>query len=481
MNDPFDGGMHLPDIFIFKPIFIGDAHVGFATTTAHHADVGGRRSGSTACDNTDVFQEGIRIPWMHLYREGVRVDEVFTLFAANVRIPRMALGDISAQIAACSVGERGLLELMARYGIDPMATIMRDLLDHTEAMVRHEIAGWPDGTATFTDYLDSDGLEERPVAVTVTVTVSGDEVVADFSECPPMVPGALNSTRSFTQAAVYHAIRCAMISEIPYTAGAFRPITVVTKPGTIAEVIPPAASSARGVTGFRMIDAVNGALAQLVPERATAAGEGGNSLVIFGMDHDGRHYIFFEIPVGTWGATPRADGNDGIANLASTAANISIETAEAEFPIVVECYGYVPDSGGVGAHRGGLAVEREWRCVADTASLTIRSDRRAHTPYGLFGGASGQPSQNIVYKANGDVLTLPPMVSTSIDKGDRFYHRLPSGGGYGPAREREPALVAHDIRQGKVSRSAAHREYLVAVDDDGAVDWDQTRALRGEA
>jgi N-methylhydantoinase B/oxoprolinase/acetone carboxylase alpha subunit len=478
MNDPFDGGMHLPDIFIFKPVFDAGEHVGFATTTAHHADVGGRRSGSTACDNTDVFQEGIRLPWLHLYREGERVEEVFAIFAANVRIPEMALGDISAQLAACSVGERGLLDLIRRYGRDDLQTIMVDLLNHTEAMVRSEISAWPDGTAQFTDYLDSDGLDEVAVPIVAEVTIRGDEIVADFSGCPPMVRGALNSTRSFTQAAVYHAVRCAMTGEIPYTAGAFRPIGVITRAATIAEVVPPAASSARGVTGFRMIDAVNGALAQLIPDRIPAAGEGGNSLVILGMDHGGRHYIYFEIPVGTWGGTAFSDGNDGIANLASTAANIPVEVAEAEYPIVVERYGYVKDTAGAGMHRGGLAVEREWRCLADEASLTIRSDRRRHPPYGLAGGSHGQPSQNLIRRKDGSTEVLAPMISTTIYRDERFYHRLPSGGGFGPPRERDPQAVAHDVQEDKLSIESAESEYGVALDTEGGVDMERTASLR---
>jgi N-methylhydantoinase B len=481
MNDPFDGGMHLPDIFIFKPVFVAEQLVGFATTTAHHADVGGRRSGSTACDNTDIFQEGIRLPWLHLYREGEPVVEVFEIFSANVRIPVMALGDISAQVAACRVGERGLKDLLARYSRVELDTIMGDLLDYTEAMIRSEIATWPDGTASFTDYIDSDGLEECSVPVVAKVTIRGDEVTADFSDCPPMVRGALNSTRSFTQAAVYHTVRCAMRHDIPYTAGAFRPITVITKSGTIAEVVPPAASSARGVTGFRMIDAVNGALAQLIPDRIPAAGEGGNSLVIFGTNDKGRHYIFFEIPAGTWGATPIGDGNDGVANLASTAANIPIEVAEAEFPIFVERYGYASDSGGLGRHRGGLAVEREWRCITNEASLTIRSDRREHRPYGMSGGGDGEPSQNLVHRADGTLEALPPMVSTTIYNGERFYHRLPSGGGFGPAVERDPEAVAHDVRNEKVSRLSAERDYRVVIDAAGDVDQGRTAVLRERA
>src|SRR6185295_11867756 len=218
------------------------------------------------------------------------------------------------------------------------------------------------------------------------------------------------------QACVYQAVRSALTVDVPNTAGAFRPIHILTKPGTIAEVVMPGASSMRGVTGFRVLDAVNGALAQLVPDRVGAAGEGGNTLAIFGADRpDGSgRFIFYELVVGTWGGTPEADGNDGLTNPASLAANIPVEVAESEFPIVIERYGLVPGSGGAGRHRGGLAVERAWRCVAPDTVLHVRSDRQTHPPYGLAGGAPGAASANVVVRANGEVEDLPPMFATVL-------------------------------------------------------------------
>src|SRR5262245_41707046 len=400
MNDPFDGGIHLQDIFVFRPVFLDETLVGFATTTAHHGDVGGRLPGSAACDNTEIFQEGIRLPWLRLYDRGEPVETVFEVIRANVRIPRMTLGDLAAQVAATTVAERALQDLARRYGPERLAALMAGLIDHTERLVRQEIASWPDGTATFTDYLDSDGIERRDVPLTATVTIDGDELTADLRESSPMVAGALNSTRSFIQACVYQAVRSALSVEIPNTSGAFRPIRVLTKPGTVCEVVMPGASSMRGVTGFRALDAVNGALAQLIPDRVPAAGEGGNTLAVFGSEReDGSRFVFYELVVGTWGGTPRDDGNDGVTNPASLAANIPIEVAESEFPIRIERYGLVPDSGGDGEHRGGLAVERVWRCLTPDTSLIVRSDRSAHPPYGLRGGSPGAVSSNLLIRA----------------------------------------------------------------------------------
>jgi N-methylhydantoinase B/oxoprolinase/acetone carboxylase alpha subunit len=453
MNDPFDGGIHLQDIFVFKPVFLDDELIGFATTTAHHGDVGGRLPGSAACDNTEIFQEGIRLPWLKLFDRGEPVEVIFEVIRANVRIPRMTLGDLSAQIAATSVAERALQELAGRYGPGRLADLMTGLLEHTERLVRAEIAGWPDGTATFTDYLDSDGIERRDVPITATVTIAGDEITADLTESAPMVAGALNSTRSFIQACVYQAVRSALEVEIPNTSGAFKPIHVLTKPGTIAHVVMPGASSMRGVTGFRALDAVNGALAQLIPDRVPAAGEGGNTLAVFGSERtDGSRFIYYELVVGTWGGTPEDDGNDGVTNPASLAANIPVEVAESEFPIVIERYGLVPDSGGAGKHRGGLAVERVWRCLTPDTSLIVRSDRAAHPPYGLQGGRPGTVSSNLLIHADGSEEVLPSMFSTTIQPGDVYVHRTAGGGGWGDPAERDPQARADDLADGKVIR-----------------------------
>lgn len=482
MNDPFDGGMHLQDIFVVKPVHLDDVLIGWAVTTAHHGDVGGRLPGSSACDNTEIFQEGLRMPWLRLYAEGEPVEEVHALIEANMRIPRMTFGDLGAQVAACSVAERALQGLARRYGREELAQLTADLLDYTERLVRQEILTWPDGTATFTDHLGSDGVEAARVPIVATVTIAGDEVIADLTASAPMVRGSLNSTRSFVMACVYHVVRCALTLEVPNTAGAFRPVRVLTTPGTVTEVVMPGASSMRGVTGFRVVDALNGALAQLVPDRVPAAGEGGNTLAIFGADRpgEGERFVFYELIVGTWGGTPVADGNDGLTNPASLAANIPVEVAESEFPIVVERYGLVPDTGGAGTQRGGLAIERVWRCLTPGTSLIVRSDRADLPPYGLAGGGPGAPSANVLRRPDGTEETLPAMFSTSIEADDVYVHRTAGGGGFGDPLEREPDAVAADVANEKVSVDAARERYGVVVLSDGSVDRAATTALRDE-
>ena len=480
MNDPFDGGMHLPDVFVIKPVYYRETLIGYGVATAHHGDIGGRLLGSSATDNTEVFQDGLRIPWMHLYREGRPVEEVHALIRANVRIPHMLFGDLGAQVAACSVGERALQAMAERYGIERLAGLMDGLIDYTEVLMRREISSWPDGTAAFTDYMDSDGIESRDVAIRVKVTIEGDEVEVDLSDSDPMVRGSLNATRSFIMATAYHCVMSASASEFPNTAGAFRPVRIVTRPGTITHAVYPGANSMRGVTGFRAFDAINGALAQLVPDRVPAAGEGGNTVVILGGHHeDGEPFVYFELLVGTWGATPRNDGNDGLSNPIATAANVPIEVAEAEFPIIIERYGLVPDTGGAGLHRGGLGLEKSWRPLVPT-SLLIRSDRQRHPPFGLMSGLPGGLSRNTVSRISGEEEAFPPMFSDGLASGELYHHVQAGGGGWGDPLQRDPRRVADDVRNSKVGRKAARERYGVILDEHLGVDEEATASTRRE-
>ena len=451
VNDPFDGASHTPDVFVAKPSFADGDLLGFAVTIAHHGDVGGRVPGSCACDSTEVFQEGLRLPWLRLYEQGRRVEAVFEILRANVRIPHEFLGDLSAQVAACHIGDRALQELARRYGARPLAGLMGELLDHTETLLRSEIAGWPDGTVSFTDYLDSDGIEVCDVPITVDLTVRGDELVADFSRSAPMVRGSLNCTPSFAEASVYHTVMAAAFADIPRTAGATRPITVVTKPGTVTHVVMPGASSMRGIAGYRISDVMNGALAQLVPHRVPAAGEGGSTLAFFTGRVDGEPFVYSELVVGTWGARPVADGNDGLANPCASMANIPVELAESDWPILIERYGLVPDTGGAGRYRGGLAIERVWRALVPDTAVHVRSDRQVHRPYGLAGGGEGAPSATVIVRADGTVERMPPMFVALLQPGDRLHHRMAGGGGFGDPAEREAAAASRDRLDEKVT------------------------------
>lgn len=482
LNDPFDGGMHIPDIFIVQPIFWEGERVAFAVSTAHHLDMGGRLPGSSACDNTEIFQDGLRIPWLRLYRRGEPDEALFTLLHANVRVPHMTVGDIRAQLAACHIGERAIHDMIRRYGLDTFTRCCDDLLDYTERLVRAEIATWPKGSHTFVDYMDSDGLGGPPVRIQVTITIEGDTLTADFTGSAPQIRGAMNSTLSFTASVVTLCVRAVMEEEVPNNAGMFRPLKVIAPPGTVTNCVMPAASSMRGVTGFRMADAVFGALAGMLPHRVPAAGEGGNTLVIIGgqREQEGRRsqWILYELLSGTWGGRPDRDANDGLCNPANVASNIPIEQAEAEYPVRIERYGYVQDSGGAGLYRGGLSIERQWRLLAGEAHLGIRSDRRDHRPFGLQGGSPGAPSINILHHAT-EPEVLRTMISTTMTAGEYLYHQQAGGGGWGDPLQRDPAAIARDVRNEKVSRAAARDFYGVVLDPATfAVDEAGTAALR---
>lgn len=480
MNDPFGGGMHIPDIYVVKPIFREGERVAFAVTTAHHLDLGGRVPGSSACDNTEIFQEGLRIPWLKLYHRGEPDEAIFSLLRTNVRVPEKTIGDVRAQVAACNIGERCIRQLIERYDPELFAACGDDLIAYTERLMRAEIASWPDGSHSFVDFMDSDGVGGPPVRIQVKASIEGDTFTADFTGTDPQVRGALNSTRSFTCGAVAVCVRCAMREEVPNTAGMFKPLHIITQPGTVVDVVMPGASSMRGVTGFRMVDTIFGAMAGLLPDRIAAAGEGGNTLVVIGGQRPDRSpYIYYELITGTWGARPDSDGNDGLCNPINVASNIPVEQAEAEYPLRIRRYGLVGDTGGAGEHRGGLAVEREWELLEGETHLAIRSDRRDHLPYGLHSGKEGGGSINVLHKGDGVEEVLPIMISTTMKGGEVLYHRQPGGGGWGDPLKRAPEAVARDVKNEKVSLQLARDAYGVVLDEaTGEVDQAATEAQR---
>jgi N-methylhydantoinase B len=282
LNDPYEGGMHLPDIFMFKPIFHADRLQGMAVVIAHHCDVGGRVPGSNASDSTEIFQEGLRIPPMKLYSKGVINETLISIITRNVRLPDMVIGDLEAQYATCNIGERELLLLVARYGEEDLERYFNGLIDYGEQLTRKAIASWPNGEFEFTDHIDGDGFSSDPIAIKCRITVAGDQLYVDFAGSSPQVKGAINSTLSFTKSATYLSVRCALDADVPNNAGVYRCITVTAPVGTILNPLMPAAVAARALTGYRVVDTVMGALAKIAPRRIMAAGEGGNTVFAFG-------------------------------------------------------------------------------------------------------------------------------------------------------------------------------------------------------
>jgi N-methylhydantoinase B len=479
-NDPLEGGMHLPDIFMFKPIFCGGHRVGFAASVAHYPDIGGRAPGGNAVDSTEIYAEGLQIPILKLFEAGRANETLLSIITKNVRIPEQVLGDLMAQRAACLIGERRFLKLVERYSLEGVERIIDEILDHTEYMVRSELRRIPDGRYSFTDHIDDDGFGSDPIPISVTLTVAGDELLADFEGSSPQVRSALNSTTSYTKSAVYIAVKCIVDQEIPSNHGFYRPIEVRIPAGTILNALHPAPRAARGLTGFRTVDTVFGALHQAVPGRVWAAGDGGNTMIaIGGTRADRKPFVFVDFESGAWGARPSIDGVDGTSTVGANMANVPVEEIELHQPVRVGAYGFVPDTGGAGVWRGGLSIVRELQFLEAEGTLQIRSDRRAFRPYGLGGGGDGSQSLNVLNPGPGEQV-LPTKVTMGIRRGDVLRHLTAGGGGFGDPFKRDPALVLVDYVNGKVSAEHARQAYGVVVDESEAVDVDATRQLRAE-
>lgn len=465
-NDPYgSGGQHLPDLYVIKPIFADGRLEGYAATMAHHSDVGGIAPGSVAIHATEIFQEGLRLPIVKLYEGGRPSRTLFRVIERNTRNPVHVLGDLRAQLAACDAGERGLLALLDRYGGATLHGCFDALQEQAERLMRAEIARIPDGEYRFTDHIDGVGEHPERLDVTVTVSVAGDRLALDFTGTSAQVPAAINCPIAMVRSGAYCAIRCIGGPDIPNCEGYMRAIELHVPEGTILNPTEPAACGARGVMGYRVFDAVMGALAPVAPDRAIAACEGGPTLFSIGGYDRGRPWTLTEVMVGSWGARDAADGLEGVSNPAANLSNQPVELIEAETPVDIDRYGLVPDSGGPGRRRGGLAFERVFRLRDGEARFTTRADRRAHPPYGLAGGAPGAPSRNALETAAGrrDLPTMP-MEAFMIRGGDAFHHRAAGGGGFGPAFERDPALVLEDVLDGKVTEEGAARDYGVVVD-----------------
>src|SRR5438105_3567340 len=464
-NDPYDGSTHLPDIVLVKPIFLGESLIGYSVALAHMTDIGGRMPGGNASDSTELYQEGLRIPPSRLWREGEPDEFMFRLIERNVRVPDKVIGDIRSLIAACAVGEREFIELAQRYGVAQFEQHCRELLDYTERFTRSEIARLPKGTWRFVDHLDGDGIDPQPIRIEAAVTIRADDMTIDLTGSSPQVRGAINCVYPFTLSTALACVRSIIDLSLPNNAGYFRPIEVIAPEGSVVNPRPPAAVAARGITGIRIADAIFGALAQAVPDILPACGSNAPDVGISygGIDADNRPFVYLEFLLASWGGGPDRDGMDACTGTLVNYSNAPAEMIEADHPLAVERYALVPDSGGPGHYRGGLAIERHLRFTANAATLQIRSDRRDHPPYGLQGGLHGAPSDVHIVRADGRNEACPAKFLTSINTGDVLQVRLSGGGGHGDPFARDPAAVRNDVIEQKVSLAHARDAYGVVI------------------
>ena len=464
-NDPYQGASHLPDIFLFKPIFLHDTLVGWSCGIGHQTDIGGRVPGGNACDSTEIYQEGLQIPPIKLFDEGVLNGAVWRIIEKNVRIPDKVLGDLQSLITACRFGERDLLRLVNEYGLEEMESYMTDILDNTEKLTRAEIAALPQGEWEFTDYIDNDGIDPQPIAIHARIKITGDQVYVDFDGTSPQTRGAINPTFSYTKSCVYAATKCVIDSSIPSNSGFFRPFHITAPPGTIVNPLHPAPVAALGMTYLRVSQVILGALAQALPDKVPGCWGGGEVGLSFGGYHPNRQaWVYLEFATdGPRGGGPHQDGADGLASPVSNVANTPIESIEAEQPLMVEKHSFVPDSGGPGTYRGGLSILKEFRMVADEATFQIRTDRHDYLPWGVNGGKPGTPTRNYINPDSVGV-EIPGKHLMALKKGDLYRLVQAGGGGYGDPLERDIYSVLDDVEQEKLTVDYARREYGVVID-----------------
>jgi N-methylhydantoinase B len=390
----------------------------------------------------------------------------------------MVLGDLRAQMAAVDAGERGYLDLIRRYGAEGLAHLEDALLTLTERMARREIAGFPDGVYRQEAWIDSDSVDPEPIPIVATVTIAGDGITVDFTGTSPQVRGGINSPYPFSKSATYAATRLVLDRSIPNSGGYFRAVTIRADEGTIVNPRFPAACGARGITGFRIMDAVSGALAQAVPERVPADGEGGNTIISLGADNDvGGRFIYVDMFSGARGAGRGFDGPSGVPHPGSNNANMPVEIAESTYPLRFHRYGIVEDTASPGQWRGSPALVRDFTYLGRDTEVQVRSDKRAHPPFGLAGGSDGRPSMTTV-DHDGEVTERPVIGPSPLKTGDRFRHELASGAGWGDPLDRDPLAVLADVRNGLIGAAAAAAEYGVVIGDDESVDDDATAAER---
>ena len=454
LNDPFCGGTHLPDITLVAPFYFSrksrraDFYV---ASRAHHADVGGSYPGSMGLCR-EIYQEGVRIPPVRLMRGGEMQGDVLALLLNNVRTPHEREGDLGAQIAACHTGAERLREVCRRYGLARATRAVRELLEYSEEMMRAFLERVPQGTYRAEDFLDNDGISERPVKIVAAITFAANVrsrisysarsgrravptrpmVTVDFSGSDPQVEGSVNAVEAITYSACFYVFRCLLAEDVPATSGLMRPIRVVAPEGTVVNARPPAAVAGGNVeTSQRIVDVLLRALARAIPASIPAAASGTmNNLTIGGIDPRTKEpFAYYETIAGGMGARPTKPGVSGVHTHMTNSLNTPAEALEYAYPLRVRRYSLRPRSGGEGKYRGGDGIVREVEVLTD-AEVTLLADRRTRGPYGLSSGRDGAPGKAAVIRGDGSSQELPGKFNVRLSTGERIRIETPGGGGF---------------------------------------------------
>ncbi len=480
-NDPYAGGQHVMDLIVFAPVHYQGQLVGFVGSIAHHSDMGGAAPGGTAGGLTEIYLEGLRFPFVKLYKKRQEDEELFGILRNNIRVPDKTLGDIRAQASADFVGVRRMQDIFAKYGIDVVQKCQAMLLDYSEKRIREGLNRIPDGIYTGVDYVDDDGQTDTPIKLQVNIHKQDDECVVDFEGTAPQVKGNINCPLATVHAAVYYALIAVIDPHVPPNSGCYRPFRVETTPGTIVNPNPPAAVGARTNTSQKITEAMLLALSQAVPDNVMAGSHGQITNCGFSGYHPqtGRRFVYIDIQGGGAGARPTKDGRDGQDSHLARFKNTPIEAVELEYPVRILRYEFIPDSGGAGKYRGGLTVRRDIEMLTNDVTLARYGDRQRFAPFGLFGGKEGSKGKFVL---NPDTPEERPLKSKGLDvlkEGDVVSLRLPGAGGYGDPLERDPDLLLADVRDGKVSLESARQDYKVVVDPETlTIDQAATAILR---
>jgi N-methylhydantoinase B len=471
-NDPYHGGSHLPDVNVVAPAFFADRLLGFGCVRAHWPDIGSATPGSYGAV-TEIYGEGLRMPPVRLYRNGRPDPDIERLIFANVRTPAERRGDLRAQVAANRRGALRLEALAKKYGADELLEIMNEVLDYSETMMRAALRRLLDGEARFEDVFDGDGVlapgaeADEPFTVRLRVCKKGDTITADFAGSDGQVPGPMNAPLTVTASGVYCALK--MIADpkslIPPNSGCWRPVTVTAPPGSVVNAQPPApVVYANHEISHRVADMVMAAMFQISPENVMAASQGTSAVATFGgVDpRNAERYVSYESLKGGFGARPVKDGINAVASTVSNMMNTPIEILEMSFPLRVEEYALIPDSGGAGTWRGGLGARRIWRVLGHKAHAAVCCERRLTPPFGLAGGRSGGPMRLWLEMPDGGKRPLNSKGAFVVPANGRVVMEAPGSGGYGLPAGRDPASLREDLADGYVTEEAARRDYGIA-------------------
>jgi N-methylhydantoinase B len=438
LNDPYLGGTHLPDITMVTPVFGRRTLLGYVASRAHQADVGGMSPGSMPLAE-ELIQEGIVIPPIRLYDRGRLNEGVLTLLLRNMRAPEERRADLDAQISAQRTGESRLREVYERYGVKPAWRLMNELMGYAERMTHAALSSVPEGTYSFEDYLDDDGVIDEPVPIRVVVTLHDGTMHCDFTGSADERPSSINAVAAVTRSAVYYVVRCLLEAqpggaETPANDGCFRPVSFTLPARSVVNAGPPRAVAAGNVeTSQRIVDVVLGALAKALPGVIPAASQGTmNNLAVGGWDAErGRGFAYYETIGGGIGASPARYGLDAAHSHMTNTLNTPIEALEATYPMRVTQYAVRRGSGGGGRHRGGDGIVRSYEFLAE-ASVTLLTERRRIAPPGLNWGSGASPGRNILRTNEGE-RELPSKGLLRVQAGDRLTIETPGGGGWGAA------------------------------------------------